>query len=96
VIPFLFKRDVVPGHPNSFEVNLTHTGTFQGKCTELCGVDHDRMLFTLKVVSPTDYEQWLSDAKATAAGNQDTRFTTYTGPGPSSFLQGPRTQRSHQ
>ena len=96
VIPFLFKRDVVPGHPNSFEVTLTHTGTFQGKCTELCGVDHDRMLFTLKVVSQTDYEKWLSDTKAVAAANQDSRFNVYTGPGPSSFLQGPNTQRSHQ
>jgi cytochrome c oxidase subunit 2 len=96
VIPFLFKRDVVPGHPNSFEVTLTHTGTFQGKCTELCGVDHDRMLFTLKVVSQTDYEKWLSDTKAVAAADNDSRFAVYTGPGPSSFTEGPNTQRSHQ
>jgi cytochrome c oxidase subunit 2 len=96
VIPFLFKRDVVPGHPNSFEVTLTHTGTFQGKCTEYCGVDHDRMLFTLKVVSQSEYQTWLSDTKAVAAADNDSRFTVYTGGGPSSFEGNPNTQRSHQ
>jgi len=96
VIPFLFKRDVVPGHTNSFEVTLTHTGTFQGKCTEYCGLDHDRMLFTLKVVSPADYQTWLTNAKATAAADNNSMFTTYTGGGASSFEGGPNTQRSHQ
>ena len=96
VIPFLFKRDVVPGHENSFEVTLTHTGTFQGKCTELCGVDHDRMLFTLKVVSPTDYQNWLAQTKAIAAADNDSMFTVYTGGGPASLEKGPNTQRSHQ
>src|SRR3954451_4554015 len=96
VIPFLFKRDVVPGKNNSFEVTLTHTGTFQGKCTEYCGVDHDRMLFTLKVGSTTEYQQWLTATKTLAASDQDSRFAVYTGPGPSSFTEGPRTQRSHQ
>ena len=96
VIPFLFKRDVVPGHPNSFEVTLNHEGTFQGKCTEYCGVDHDRMLFTLKVVSQTDYQNWLSQTKAIAAADTDNRFAVYTGGGPSSFESGPNTQRSHQ
>ena len=96
VIPFLFKRDVVPGHPNSFEVTLTHTGRFQGKCTELCGVDHDRMLFTLRVVSQATYEKWLSDTKAIAAADNNSMVNTYTGPGPSYFTKGPKTQRSHQ
>jgi cytochrome c oxidase subunit 2 len=95
VIPFLFKRDVVPGKNNSFEVTLTHTGVFQGKCTEYCGVDHDRMLFTLNVMSQTRYDSWLAQAKATAAADNDTMISTYTGGGPSSFEGGPNTQRSH-
>jgi len=95
VIPFLFKRDVVPGKNNMFEVTLTHTGTFQGKCTEYCGVDHDRMLFTLKVMSKPDYESWLATAKATAAADNNSMVSTYTGGGPSSFEGGPNTQRSH-
>ena len=32
-----------------------------GKCAELCGVDHSRMLFNVKVVSPERYQQHLKD-----------------------------------
>ena len=48
---FDFKRDVVPGRTNSFDLTITKTGTYAGRCTELCGVDHDRMLFTLRTVT---------------------------------------------
>ena len=48
---FLFKRDVIPGHPNHFEITATQTGTYIGHCSELCGLYHSRMLFTLKVVT---------------------------------------------
>ncbi|HMC69285.1 MAG TPA: cytochrome c oxidase subunit II [Mycobacteriales bacterium] len=95
VVPFLFKRDVVPGKPNSFEVTLTHTGTFAGKCTELCGIDHDRMLFSVRVVSPTDYNAWLTQTKAIAASGTDPMFTTYTGAGASTFAGTKTAQRSH-
>ncbi|KIF74115.1 cytochrome C oxidase subunit II [Streptomyces sp. 150FB] len=59
VIPFLMKQDVVPGHANSFEVTPNREGTFRGKCAELCGVDHSRMLFNVKVVSPEAYQEHL-------------------------------------
>ncbi|WP_329458243.1 aa3-type cytochrome oxidase subunit II [Streptomyces sp. NBC_01497] len=61
VLPFLMKMDVVPGHTNSFEVTPTQEGTFRGKCAELCGVDHSRMLFNVKIVSPERYQQHLKD-----------------------------------
>lgn len=93
VVPFLFKRDVVPGHTNSFEVTLTHTGRFDGKCTELCGVYHSRMLFTVRVVSPSDYQSWLADAKATAATGKDPMINDYSGPNSNSF--DPTGNRSH-
>jgi cytochrome c oxidase subunit 2 len=80
VIPFLFKRDVVPGRTNSFELTVTHTGLFKGKCTEFCGTDHDRMLFTVRAVSPADYQTWLAQTKATAAGGNSRMFTVYDGP----------------
>ena len=34
---FLFKMDVIPGQPNTFEIVPTKQGTFVGKCAELCG-----------------------------------------------------------
>ncbi|CAM5415354.1 cytochrome-c oxidase OS=Streptomyces fumanus OX=67302 GN=ctaC PE=3 SV=1 [Streptomyces fumanus] len=61
VVPFLMKQDVIPGHTNAFEVTPNKEGTFLGKCAELCGVDHSRMLFNVKVVSPERYEQHLKD-----------------------------------
>ncbi|MFF7676116.1 MULTISPECIES: cytochrome c oxidase subunit II [Streptomycetaceae] len=61
VVPFLMKMDVIPGHTNVFQVTPTKEGTFVGKCAELCGVDHSRMLFNVKVVSPEAYKQHLKD-----------------------------------
>ena len=35
---FLFKRHVIPGHPDHFAITATQTGTFTGHCSELCGL----------------------------------------------------------
>jgi cytochrome c oxidase subunit 2 len=69
---FLFKRDVVPGHPNHFSITATQTGTFTGHCSELCGIYHSRMLFTLKIVTPSQFQTWIAQQKAlqsTSAGS---------------------------
>ncbi|PUA80634.1 cytochrome c oxidase subunit II [Nocardioides currus] len=58
---FLMKMDVVPGRINKFQVTPTQIGTYEGKCYELCGVDHSRMLFKVKVVSQEDYDAHLAD-----------------------------------
>jgi len=58
---FLFKLDVVPGRVNEFELTPSKEGEFIGRCAELCGVDHARMLFKVKVVSAADYQQHLKD-----------------------------------
>lgn len=66
---FLMKMDVVPGRVNHYEVTPTTIGDYQGKCYELCGVYHSRMLFDVKVVSREDYDaylQSLQDAGATS------------------------------
>jgi cytochrome c oxidase subunit 2 len=69
---FLFKRDVVPGHPNHFQVTPTKIGTYIGHCSELCGIYHSRMLFTLNVVSPQEYQKWIAgqaQIQSTSAGS---------------------------
>jgi cytochrome c oxidase subunit II len=69
VIPFLMKMDVVPGHTNVFQVTPTKLGTFRGKCAELCGQDHSRMLFNVHIVTPEQYQAHLKDlAKAGQTG----------------------------
>jgi cytochrome c oxidase subunit 2 len=64
IVPFEFKRDVVPGHPNHFQVTPIRTGTFIGRCTELCGLYHSRMLFVVKIVTPVQFRQWISAQQA--------------------------------
>jgi cytochrome c oxidase subunit 2 len=61
---FLIKMDVVPGRVNHYQVTPNTIGTYSGKCYELCGVYHSRMLFTVKVVSKDDYEAYLQELEA--------------------------------
>ena len=59
---FLMKMDVIPGpaaEDNQFSVTPTVLGTYRGKCYELCGVYHSRMLFDVRIVSEADYEAYL-------------------------------------
>jgi cytochrome c oxidase subunit 2 len=63
-VDFLMKMDVIPGVVNKFEVTPTALGTFAGKCTELCGVDHSQMLFNVKVVTPAQYEAHIAALRA--------------------------------
>ncbi len=58
---FLFKRDVVPGHVNSFFLTPTRAGTFAGKCAELCGLYHSEMLFVVKIMPKDQFDQWIQD-----------------------------------
>jgi cytochrome c oxidase subunit 2 len=53
---FLMKMDMIPGKTNRFQVVPTQTGTFQGKCAELCGAYHYQMLFMVKVVPQAEYD----------------------------------------
>jgi cytochrome c oxidase subunit 2 len=61
---FLFKRDVIPGRKNTFEITLRKQGTFIGHCAEFCGEKHAYMDFSVKVVSPQDYDTYISGLKA--------------------------------
>jgi cytochrome c oxidase subunit II len=64
IVPFEFKRDVIPGFANHFAVTPIKTGTFIGRCTELCGVYHSRMLFTVKIVTPAQFKVWIHSQQA--------------------------------
>jgi len=64
---FLEKMDVIPGpaaDDNEFSVTPIVEGTYRGKCYELCGVYHSRMLFNVKIVSEADYEAYLLTLQA--------------------------------
>jgi cytochrome c oxidase subunit 2 len=61
---FLFKMDVIPGRYNHFSFTPTRVGTYDGRCAELCGVYHSRMLFNLKIVSHDKYAAYLQHLQA--------------------------------
>jgi cytochrome c oxidase subunit 2 len=67
---FLFKMDVIPGRLNQFELTPNQLGTYVGKCAELCGVDHSRMLFNVKVVSQADYDAHIASLRANGQSGQ--------------------------
>jgi cytochrome c oxidase subunit 2 len=66
---FYFKMDVIPGRVtnhkahNAFDVTPTRKGTFTGRCAELCGLYHSRMLFKVHVVSRAQYDKHLTELK---------------------------------
>jgi cytochrome c oxidase subunit 2 len=59
----LEKRDVIPGIANAIDVDVTRTGTWTGRCAEFCGLDHWRMNFEVRALSPDDYETWLAEQR---------------------------------
>jgi cytochrome c oxidase subunit 2 len=61
---FLFKMDVIPGKTNVFELTPNKIGEYVGKCAELCGTYHSKMLFNVKVVSKPDFDAYLAGLKA--------------------------------
>jgi cytochrome c oxidase subunit 2 len=65
---FNFSRYALPGVLNQFTLRAVSTGTFDGQCTQLCGLYHSLMVFRVRVVSQSEYAAWLtSNASASAA-----------------------------
>ena len=67
---FLMKMDVVPGRVNHYVITPTRTGEFLGKCYELCGVYHSRMLFTVKVVTREEYDAHVEELEANGQSSE--------------------------
>ncbi len=69
----LFKRDIIPGIPDDnpgrfFEIDtLDKPGVYAGRCAELCGVDHSRMLFSVKLVSQDEFNRYVASNQAGSA-----------------------------
>jgi len=60
----LFKRDVIPGRANTYEIVFNKTGEYIGRCAELCGEKHAFMNFSLKVVTPDAYRSYIDGLQA--------------------------------
>lgn len=61
---FYFKMDVIPGHPNSFDVTPNKVGVYDGKCAELCGEMHAAMIFKIHIVEEAEYNEYVKQLAA--------------------------------
>ena len=91
---FLMKMDVIPGRVNHYVITPTRIGAFTGKCYELCGVYHSRMLFKVHVVSREDYEH-TSRSSRTPADLRRSRCSAATTPTPRPAST-PEPRRDHE
>src|ERR1019366_9433359 len=64
---FNFSRYALPGVLNQFTFRAVNTGTFNGQCTQLCGLYHSLMWFRVKVVTASQYAQWVTTFNNPAA-----------------------------
>jgi cytochrome c oxidase subunit 2 len=70
----LFKRDLIPGIHNQFDIVVKPefaNQRFDGQCAELCGDFHNEMQFRLEVLDRGAFDSWIKDeAKKQAQGGQ--------------------------
>ncbi|WP_156758406.1 aa3-type cytochrome oxidase subunit II [Actinokineospora pegani] len=61
---FLFKRDVFPMPEKNeqdftFQNSIDQTGSFVGRCAELCGTYHSVMNFEVRALPPADFDRYM-------------------------------------
>jgi cytochrome c oxidase subunit 2 len=57
---FRMKKDVVPGRYNETWFTGTTPGKYHIFCAEYCGTEHSKMIGSVYVMEPSDYQQWLA------------------------------------
>ncbi len=55
---FNFSRYAQPGVDNHFNFTVLHPGVYRGQCTQFCGLYHTLMYFSVKAVSPSQFQTW--------------------------------------
>ncbi len=61
---FRVKQDALPGRYTSVWFRATRPGTYHLFCAEYCGGEHSRMIGSVVVLEPHDYESWLAGGPA--------------------------------
>jgi cytochrome c oxidase subunit 2 len=60
---FMIQMQNLPGVTNYLEFSANKIGTYPGRCNILCGRAHSQMLFKVKVVSPSEYQDYITSLK---------------------------------
>jgi cytochrome c oxidase subunit 2 len=57
------KIDAIPGVDNETWFHAERVGLFQGRCAELCGLKHARMLGETEVLPAAEFDRWLAERR---------------------------------
>jgi cytochrome c oxidase subunit II len=63
----LYKKDVVPGRTNEFDIRFDQAGTYAGQCAEFCGIGHADMHFSVQAMARTDFDAWVTQQQQQAS-----------------------------
>lgn len=61
---FMIQIEARPGVSSRQEITANKLGDFPGRCNILCGREHSQMLFTVRVVTPTEYKAYVANLKS--------------------------------
>ena len=61
------KLDAIPGRVNTLRFVPTKVGEYEGKCAELCGIQHAIMYTDVQVLESAQYEQKVSELSGQSA-----------------------------
>ncbi|MBX7228312.1 MAG: cytochrome c oxidase subunit II [Burkholderiaceae bacterium] len=75
---FGVKQDAIPGFVRDTWFKAEKTGVYRGQCAELCGKEHAFMPIVVRVLSESDYTNWVTERKKAMAALADDPTKTYT------------------
>jgi cytochrome c oxidase subunit II len=64
VPPLTGKKDAIAGQTNVLTFKPEQTGTWEGQCAELCGIQHAVMYTSVHVVERSEFDAWLDEQAA--------------------------------
>ncbi len=74
---FRIQQGVVPGQRTSVWFEAPEPGVFKVFCTQYCGTAHSKMMADIRVLPPSEYEEWLKtdpSAGLTLAGKGEALY----------------------
>ena len=63
---FMIQMQNLPDRTNYIQFTANKLGSYPGRCNILCGRNHTQMTFTVKVVTPEQYQKYIDSLKAVA------------------------------
>lgn len=61
IAEFAIKQDAIPGQATTLWFQADRPGRYGAQCAEYCGLAHARMLATVVVMEPSEFERWRAE-----------------------------------